>query len=175
MKVEESLMTMDVSTTTTNPWQLFPLPVQTGWSNFIRESFGTGAGELIGAITRGSYLEIKDNKFAGDSLVILRRSDFEQLVKSASVYAGATYRIKRILFSITESTRSYSDPSKAGHLINAISTQASLGLELTASVSAFSSDAEFLAAEAAKSSNQTADDVFPTSKADLKNGVKRQR
>lgn len=71
---------------------------------------------------------------------------------------------------IQGATLSYGDPSKAEHLIKSISTQASLGLELATPMSAYRSDAEFFAAEAAASSNSNREESLPSGKTELKDG-----
>lgn len=157
------------------PFNFSMLPVEDSWTGFLRNSCGSSAARIYETITPGTALEIKDNKFKMDSFIILRRSDFEKLVKSSIRSVTASSQIKRCLISITETTQSYSytDPTKAEHVIKAISNQAQVALELATIAPVYDSNEEFFRHEAQAIDDED-DDQMPTSKAELKRGTKRR-
>lgn len=158
--------------------QLNPLPVMTGWSDFTRGTQG-GTAAIFETIIPGTYLEVRDKKFKSNSIILIRRSDFEKLIKSSRQALNTSLRVKKILFSISKTTASIAQSAtstanqEAMNIIEAVHTQASIGLELASATPLYASDEEFFAEEIKSlSADGDVTPKLPKNKADLKRGIK---
>lgn len=169
-----SLQATATISTNENP-QFRGLPVMNGWSNFTRSACGSSATSIFETVLPGTFLEIKDNKFKWESLIVLRRTDFERLVKYSTNAMSSASRVKKILISITATTQSYSytdGNTKAEHLIKAVSQQASLALELASVAPVYESQEKFFNSEVGDAGDGI--DDLPVSRTELMRGIKKR-
>lgn len=124
-----------VLTTTTNEFQLTPAFVEDSWSTLIRSSSGSAASSIYQAIPLGTYIEVRDRKFGGDSLIIFRKTDFEKLVRSSC----AASQIKKMLFSVQKTVLTYQPGTDPTALIEAVRHQADVAVELAGAAPLYAS------------------------------------
>jgi hypothetical protein len=155
--------------TTTNPQGLIAAMTLNSWSQFSRE-YGS-ATSMIQAIPFGTYVEVSDKKFQGDSLIILRRTDFEKVLKSSR----ASSQIRKILFTIERTTHTYQGSGDPMPVIEAVREAASLGVELAGTTPIFATAQEYLAHPMAKADAASEDEdlELPKTVSELRHGVKK--
>ncbi|MGK5089195.1 hypothetical protein WDW86_16715 [Bdellovibrionota bacterium FG-2] len=138
------------------------------WSGFCRAS---SAANIIGQVPVGTFLEIKDRKFSGESLIVIRRGDFERLVKSSR----SSSQIKKVLFSIEKTVLTFQPGTDPTNIIQAVKEIASLGVELAQPMPEFSTAAKYIAhAHAAREDKTEIDFELPKTRAELRRGVKKK-
>lgn len=95
-----------------------------GWSRFIRE---TSAANIFSTIQAGKYLEISDKKFLNETLIIFRRTDFDNLNMMSSIATRAT----RFLLQIDRITTSFADSKDPKGVLELVHESARMGIEYT--------------------------------------------
>lgn len=165
---------MNTAITTTSDLNLAPGEVFQSWSHFSREY---GAASKVGEkLPVGTYLEIQDRKFLGDHLILLRKTDFERLIKCSRT----TSQIKRVLFSIEKTAISVPSGADPTRVIEAVREIASLGVELVRSTPTFPSVREYLHQvvqdrdEEGVQTDRKQEVTFPKTRSELRNGVHKK-
>lgn len=138
------------------------------WSGFCRSM---SAASVIGTVPVGTFLEIKDRKFSGESLIILRRGDFERLIK----FSRSSFQIKKALFSIEKTVLTFQPGTDATNVVQAVREIASLGIELANSAPTFQKTADYIAHAHATRDEESEDDFdLPKSRSELRRGVRKK-
>lgn len=100
------------------------------WAQFIRPGGpGFSASIILEALEAGKFIEVRDEKFRGAPVVLLRKSDYEKLRLSGQ----ASPRVKKLLGTIAQATASFRKLDvghKASSEINAIEAALSLCLDI---------------------------------------------
>jgi hypothetical protein len=107
-------------------YNLSPSFIAESWSQFIRNAGGS-ASSLIPHISMGKYVEVRDKKLAGDSLIIFRRTDFDNL----NMLSSMASKVSRCLMQIDRVTTSFANSQNQSEIIQFIHEQARLGIEFT--------------------------------------------
>ena len=106
-------------------YNLSPSLLFESWSQFTRK-FGS-ASSLIPQIPMGKYMEVGDKKFGGDRLIIIRRTDFDNL----NMLSSMASKVTRCLMQIDRMTTTFNTSEKSQEVIKLIHEQARIGIEFT--------------------------------------------
>jgi len=107
-------------------YNLSPSFIADSWSQFIRKAGGS-ASSLIPNIPMGKYVEVRDKKLAGDSFIIFRRTDFDNL----NMLSSMASKVTRCLMQIDRVTTTFANNQNQSEVIQFIHEQAKLGIEFT--------------------------------------------
>ncbi len=116
-----SLTTININ----EKYKLSPSFIVDSWSQFARNY--SSASSLIGKLPLGKYIEIRDKKFLGDSFIIFRRTDFDNL----NMLSSMASKVTRCLFQIERITTTFSRNEQPENVIQMIREEAKLGIEFT--------------------------------------------
>jgi len=128
-------------------YELSPAFISDSWGQFARKF--SSASSLMPKIPVGKYIEIKDKKLVGDSLIILRRTDFDRL----NMLLSMASKVTRCLVQISRITTTFANTEKPEQVINLIHDQAQLGIEFTVTSSKNSDSDYFSSYEPETNSN----------------------
>jgi hypothetical protein len=135
-------------------YNLEPLKKVEGWGSLVR---GHSASQIFSNIIPGKYLEVFDKKFNGESLIIFRRSDFDNL----NMLSSMASKVSRYLMQIDRITTTYRDGDDPKKFIELIHEEARMGIEFTIVRSTSTSSDYF---QSAVSSSDWDDVVLPKMK-----------
>ena len=72
------------------------------WSDFIRFGKGRSAAKLNESIKKNELIEIKDSKFSNDPIVLMRKSDWQQMEHNIKAYKIAFDTAKQMHINLME-------------------------------------------------------------------------
>lgn len=118
-----------------NEYTMKPISNFDSWSNFIRTGSGRAAASVISAVPKGGFVEVWDSKFDGESLILLRRTDFDNM----NMLSSLASRAKRCLVLIEQMTSTVSSGQES-HVIDMVRSSVSLGFDSPTTLSTSSFD-----------------------------------
>ncbi|MBL6988795.1 MAG: hypothetical protein ISR65_03420 [Bacteriovoracaceae bacterium] len=144
-----------------NCYSLTPAESHSSWSQFTRK-LGS-ATSIISAIPVGKFLEVFDNKFNGDSLIVFRRRDFDNL----NMLSNMSSTVSRCLMQIDKMTTTYENAKNPTDVISLIHEQARMAIEFTVIPTTTSTD-EYFSTFLSEGEEDSGDEVtFPSSRKDI--------
>lgn len=106
-------------------YNLSPAFEMNSWSQFARKF--SSATSILPAIPLGKFLEIGDKKFQGESLIVFRRTDFDNL----NMFSSMASKVSRCLMQIDRMTTTFEDSTNPKSIIKLIHEEAKIGIEFT--------------------------------------------
>jgi len=142
-------------------YNLTPVGRHNSWSQFTR-SLGS-ATSIISAIPAGKFLEVFDNKFNDDSLIIFRRCDFDNL----NMLSSMSSKISRCLMQIDKMTTTYENAKNPIDVFSLIHEQVQMAVEFAVVPTTTSTDDYFSTFELENHEDDSNEATFPTSRKEI--------
>ena len=138
-------------------YNLSPSFISDSWSQFTRQY--SSASSLIPKVPLGKYIEIRDKKLAGDSFIIFRRTDFDNL----NMLSSMASKVTRCLMQIETVTTTFANEDNREQVIRFIHEQVKLGIDFETTPST-SSASEYFGSFSAGDSDEF---IMPKSRKDI--------
>lgn len=143
-------------------YNLSPSQTLNSWSKFARD-LGSAA-TMLSHIPLSNFIEIKDNKWGGESLIVLRRTDFDKLNMLSSMASRAT----RYLMQIDLMTTTLASSANPNEVIKLVHEQAKLGIEFAVTPTTTSANDYFSSYSVDTDGNEDDDKIImPKSREDI--------
>lgn len=143
-----------------NNYSLTPVGSEDSWSQFTRKLGSASA--IVSSIPVGKYLEVFDKKFNGDSFIIFRRRDFDNLNMLSSMSA----RVSRCLMQIDKMTTTYKDAENPKDVISLIHEEARMGIEFTV-IPSTTSSGDYFNSYSFDEHDEDDEVIFPSSRSEI--------